>query len=74
MRCDIQLCLDPAIVFCLGGDRRVVCLCTSTHDVPSAVIIEDGWDLAIPCNVLLARKSALGDGQRGERAWGGRTG
>lgn len=73
LRCDIQFCFDPAIVFCLGDNRRVVCLCTSTHDVSLPVVIEYGWDLAIPHNVLLARKSALGDGQRGRRGRGGHT-
>ena len=62
-RYDVQLYLDPGFVFCLGCDRRVVCLCTGVHDVAISIVVDNGWDLAVPCNVLLTGESALGDGR-----------
>ena len=72
-RCDVQFCLDPTFVFCLGGDRRVICLCAGVHDLSISVVVDDGWDLAVACNVFLARKSALGDGESGDGGGGGHT-
>ena len=59
---DVQFSLDPALVFCLGDDGRVICLCTGTHDISVSVIVENGWDLAVASDVLLAGEAALGDG------------
>jgi len=61
---NVQFCFYPALIFSLGLEGGVFCLCASSHDSPILVVVYHGGNLGIARYMFLSWESRKEDYRR----------